>query len=92
MYLRSEEEAIYLPKLLWWPSPNFSARTDRVGLLVRHEFEGGYEPSVNWFLMKESQVSAHFVAKQHGGTREVANKPGPVHLLNHRPAARTGKS
>jgi hypothetical protein len=50
-------------------------------LLVRHEFEGGYEPSVNWFLMKESQVSAHFVAKQHGGTREVATKPGAFTCL-----------
>jgi hypothetical protein len=80
LYLRNEDKAIYLLKPLWWPSPNLSARPARVGLLVRHDCEGGYEPLVNWFPMKESQVSAHFVAKQHSGTLE-ATKPGAFTCL-----------
>jgi hypothetical protein len=55
-----------LPKLLWRPSPNFSARAARVDLLVLHDCEGGYAGSVNWFAAKESQVSAHYVAKEDG--------------------------
>jgi len=53
-----------LPPLLWKPSPNFSARTARVDLLVLHDAEGGYQPTIEWFLRRESQVSAHFVAKE----------------------------
>jgi N-acetyl-anhydromuramyl-L-alanine amidase AmpD len=55
-----------LPPLLWKPSPNFSERNARVDLLVLHDCEGGYAAPVNWFLMKESQVSAHFVCKEDG--------------------------
>jgi N-acetylmuramoyl-L-alanine amidase len=56
-----------LPTLLWKPSPNFSQRTARVDLLVLHDCQGGYGASVNWFLRKESQVSAHFVCREDGG-------------------------
>jgi len=31
--------------------------------------------------MKETHVSAHFLAKQHGGRLEVATKPGPFACL-----------
>jgi hypothetical protein len=58
--------ADFLPPLLWKPSPNFSERNARVDLLVLHDCEGSYSASVSWFLMKESQVSAHFVCREDG--------------------------
>ena len=77
-----------LPKLLWRSSPNFSARSARVDLLVLHDCEGGYEASINWFLMKESQVSAHFVAKEDGSEVtqmvELADKAWHCCNLNSR--------
>lgn len=54
------------PKLVWNPSPNFSARNARVDLLVLHDCEGSYEGSIAYFRMRESQVSAHFVARDDG--------------------------
>jgi N-acetyl-anhydromuramyl-L-alanine amidase AmpD len=68
----------FLPPLLWKPSPNFSARNARVDLLVLHDCEGGYAPSVDWFLKKESVVSAHYVVREDGlevtQMVELANK------------------
>jgi hypothetical protein len=55
-----------LPVLKWIPSPNFSARSARVDLLVIHDTEGSYESTVAWFQNKASEVSAHFVIKEDG--------------------------
>jgi N-acetylmuramoyl-L-alanine amidase len=56
----------FLPPLLWKASPNFSARGARVDLLILHDCEGGYGPSINWFESRQSQVSAHFVVREDG--------------------------
>ncbi len=55
-----------LPPLKWVPSPNYSNRLTSVNLLVLHDTEGSYESAINWFKVKESQVSAHFVIKEDG--------------------------
>jgi hypothetical protein len=56
-----------LPPLRWKPSPNVSARTARVDLLVLHDCEGSYQGSIAYFETRESQVSAHFVCREDGG-------------------------
>lgn len=57
-----------LPRLLWQPSPNYSARLPGVKphLIVIHDTEGGCGGSVNWFTQKRSEVSAHFVVSEDG--------------------------
>jgi hypothetical protein len=57
-----------LPRLLWEPSPNFSARSGGIKprLLVIHDAEGSYAGSVNWFTQFKSHVSAHLVVKDDG--------------------------
>lgn len=55
-----------LPLLKWVASPNFSARSARVDLLVIHDTEGSYAGAVSWFAQARSQVSAHFVIKEDG--------------------------
>ena len=57
---------IVLPKLRYVPSPNHSARTAPVNLIVWHDCEGSYAGSVNWFSQAQSGVSAHFVLKEDG--------------------------
>jgi N-acetyl-anhydromuramyl-L-alanine amidase AmpD len=57
----------FLPQLLWRPSPNFSSRRGgRVDLVVLHDCEGGYEGSIRWFEMSQSNVSAHYVVREDG--------------------------
>ncbi len=57
-----------LPLLKWRASPNFSARgAARVDLLVLHDCEGRYASSVEWFAMRLSAVSAHYVVREDGG-------------------------
>lgn len=57
----------FLPALLWRPSPNFSSRRGmRVDLVVLHDCEGGYEGSIRWFEMSQSNVSAHYVVREDG--------------------------
>jgi N-acetyl-anhydromuramyl-L-alanine amidase AmpD len=57
----------FLPALLWRPSPNFSSRHGtRVDLIVLHDCEGGYEGSIRWFEMSQSQVSTHYVVREDG--------------------------
>jgi N-acetyl-anhydromuramyl-L-alanine amidase AmpD len=56
-----------LPALFWRPSPNFSSRRGtRVDLIVLHDCEGGYEGSIRWFEMSQSNVSAHYVVREDG--------------------------
>ena len=56
-----------LPTLLWRPSPNFSNRRGaRVDLIVLHDCEGGYDGSIRWFEMRQSNVSAHYVVREDG--------------------------
>lgn len=57
---------ISLPKLHWVASPNFSARTAPVDLIVVHDTEGGYSGAISWFAKPASQVSAHFVLREDG--------------------------
>ena len=65
----------FLPALSWKPSPNFSSRRGaRVDLIVLHDCEGGYEGSVEWFSMRQSNVSAHLVVREDGSEeRHVVN-------------------
>jgi N-acetyl-anhydromuramyl-L-alanine amidase AmpD len=56
-----------LPPLKWVESPNFSERNGApISLMVIHDCEGGYAPSVSWFANSHSQVSAHIVLKEDG--------------------------
>lgn len=55
-----------LPKLVWKPSPNFSARTSHIDLIVLHDTEGGYQGAIATFENAHSQVSAHIVLKEDG--------------------------
>lgn len=56
-----------LPVLKKRLSPNVGSRHgQRVRLLVLHDMEGGYDASINWFLMKQSQVSAHYCLNADG--------------------------
>ena len=79
-----------LPKLVWKQSPNFSQRdgSSKVDLIVLHDCEGTYAASVAWFLMRESQVSAHFVIREDGeeATQQVhlADKAWAVCAFNSR--------
>lgn len=57
---------IALPRLHWLPSPNFSARTSSVDLIVVHDTEGGYSGAISWFANPASKVSAHFVLREDG--------------------------
>jgi hypothetical protein len=57
----------FLPPLIWRPSANFSSRHGtRVDLIVLHDCEGGYEGSIRWFEMNQSNVSAHYVVREDG--------------------------
>lgn len=55
-----------LPPLKFVKSPNFSARTARVDLLVLHDTEGTYDSAISWFSTPKSNVSAHYVIKEDG--------------------------
>ena len=66
-----------LPKLIWTPSPNFSARTARVDLLILHDMESNYQSAISWFQKRDSQVSAHFCLREDG--QEVTQM---VHLAD----------
>ncbi len=59
-----------LPTLAWTASPNYSARSAKVRLIVAHDCEGSFAGSVSWFAMAKSQVSAHAVLSD-DGTRAV---------------------
>ncbi len=55
-----------LPALKWLASPNFSARTSPIDLVVLHDCEGSYAGAVEWFGEPKSAVSAHIVLKEDG--------------------------
>lgn len=58
-----------LQKLLWNPSPNFSARTAKMDLIIIHDCQGGYAGSIATFKGGKSEVgpvSAHYVLKEDG--------------------------
>jgi N-acetyl-anhydromuramyl-L-alanine amidase AmpD len=57
-----------LPILKWVPSPNFSARTAKIDLIVIHDCQGGYVGSVETFKGSNNgnPVSAHYVLKEDG--------------------------
>ena len=78
----------WLPPLSWVPSPNFSQRSAEPDLIVIHDCEGGFDPSVEWFGEKQSQVSAHFVIREDGGKIDqcvrVSDKAWHVCNLNSR--------
>lgn len=57
---------ISLPRLHWISSPNFSARSAPVDLIVVHDTQGGYTGAISWFSQKASNVSAHFVLREDG--------------------------
>ena len=77
-----------LPILKWAPSPNFSARTARVDLIVIHDTEGAYAGAVAWFEQVVSQVSAHYVVKEDGTEAtqmvDLAKKAWHACLFNSR--------
>ena len=55
-----------LPRVIQTPSPNVSARTARIRLIVVHDTEGSYAGAVAWFAQSRSQVSAHLVMREDG--------------------------
>ena len=58
----------FLPPLLWKASPNFSARTARVDLLILHDCQGSYAGSIETFMVTKTAnpVSAHYVVREDG--------------------------
>jgi hypothetical protein len=60
-------KVVGLPKLIWKPSPNFSARTAKVDLIVCHDTESpNAEGAVSWLDNPESEVSTHFAIRPDG--------------------------
>lgn len=57
---------VNLPPITFISSPNHSNRTSKVGLIVLHDTEGGYDGAISWFRSKASQVSAHVVLREDG--------------------------
>lgn len=59
-----------LPPLKWVPSPNFSARTAKIDLIVIHDCQGGYDGSIAVFQSRtgvgSGPVSAHIVLNKDG--------------------------
>ena len=76
LYLRSEDKAIYLSQAALLadaePPRAGGSASARSFARMRRRMRA---------VMKETYVSAHFLAKQHGGRLEVATKPGPFACL-----------
>src|SRR6185312_6296273 len=47
-------------------SPNYSARSGAIRLIVVHDTEGSYNGAVAWFAQTRSEVSAHLVMSEDG--------------------------
>ena len=58
--------SIQMPSVRQVPSPNYSARSAQIRLLVVHDTEGSYGGAVAWFAQTASQVSAHLVMSEDG--------------------------
>jgi N-acetyl-anhydromuramyl-L-alanine amidase AmpD len=57
---------VTLPKLVQKSSPNFSARSTTIDLVVLHDTEGGYAGAVSWLCNPKAQASAHVVLREDG--------------------------
>ena len=57
-----------LPPLWYRPSPNSSFRSARITGIVWHETEGSYLGAVSWLCNPVSDVSAHLVIREDGGS------------------------
>lgn len=55
---------------VWRPSPNFSARTGRVSMVIIHTCEGAYSGCYGWLANPRAGASAHYVVSSDG--REVS--------------------
>lgn len=55
-----------LPPIHFEASPNHSARSASVSLVVVHDTEGGYAGSVSWLKNSQAQASAHVVLREDG--------------------------
>ncbi len=61
------EKKSYIDQLLFIPSPNFYPKTDRkVDKIIIHITQGSFKSALQWFKMKQSQVSAHFLIGREG--------------------------
>lgn len=56
----------YLPALSICMSPNYSARSAKIRLVVVHDCEGSGTASLSWLTEPESQVSAHYLLTEDG--------------------------
>lgn len=71
----AERDQVYLPKLLWNPSPNFSSRNgEKVHLVVCHRPVGSYLGSIETLKNPATEASAHVITKPggHEATQLVA--------------------
>ncbi|MBE2252384.1 MAG: N-acetylmuramoyl-L-alanine amidase [Myxococcus sp.] len=55
---------------VWRPSPNFSARSGRVSMVIIHTCEGAYSGCYGWLANPRAGASAHYVVSSDG--REVS--------------------
>lgn len=55
-----------MPPVKQVPSPNYSARSASVRLIIVHDTEGSYAGAVAWFAQTRSEVSAHLVMSEDG--------------------------
>lgn len=55
---------------VWRPSPNFSARSGRVQMVIIHTCEGAYTGCYSWLANSRAGASAHYVVSSDG--REVS--------------------
>jgi N-acetyl-anhydromuramyl-L-alanine amidase AmpD len=55
-----------LPPLKYAESPNQSARTERIRMVVLHDTEGGYAGAISWLRNPAAKASAHLVLKEDG--------------------------
>jgi hypothetical protein len=74
-----------LPAWRWQASPNFSSRQGTpISLVVVHDMEGHYQGSIETFLNRHAQVSAHLLLREDNGevTQMVAFEEKAWHACN----------
>jgi N-acetyl-anhydromuramyl-L-alanine amidase AmpD len=77
---------------VWRPSPNYSARTSPVTMVVIHTCEGSYSGCWGWLKNSGSGVSAHYVVNDSGSevTQLVKETSRAWHVSANYDCARAG--
>lgn len=77
---------------IWRPSPNFSARSSAVTLVVIHSCEGGYAGCWGWLRNSSAGASAHYVVNESGSevTQLVRESARAWHVSANYECSRAG--